>query len=61
MPSDWQDAWDGSTITGPKVVLAVQPYERQPMWHRMGGLVVTTDKPGLRIEDGDWSELTLEA
>ena len=32
------------------------------MWHNHnGGLVVTTSKPGLRIDDGDWSTLTLEA
>ena len=32
------------------------------MWHKKdGGLTVMTDSPGLRIEDGDWSELTLEA
>ena len=60
-PGTWQDAWDGSTVTGPKVVLAVQPAERQPMWHRKdGGFVVMTDSPGLRIEEQDWSELTLE-
>lgn len=31
------------------------------MWHRHGGLVVTTEDPGLRVEDQDWSELTLDA
>ena len=32
------------------------------MWHRKdGALTVMTDKPGLRVEDGDWSSLTLEA
>ena len=34
----------------------------QPMWHKKGGgLTVMTDSIGLRIEDGDWSTLTLEA
>jgi hypothetical protein len=60
-PGRWQDVWSGATVVGPKVVLAVQPWERQPMWHRAeGGLVVLTDRPGLRIEEGDWSSLTLE-
>ena len=59
---EWEDAWDGSSVTGPKTVEATQPYERQPMWHRKdGGLTVMTDSPGLRIEEGDWSSLTLEA
>ena len=31
-------------------------------WHsKNGGLVVITDEPGLRIDEGDWSTLTLEA
>lgn len=61
-PGDWEDAWDGSTVTGPKTIDATQPYEKQPMWHKKaGGLTVITDSPGLRIEDGDWTTLTLEA
>jgi len=30
------------------------------MWHRVGGLVITTSNPGLRVDEQDWSELTLE-
>ena len=61
-PGDWQDAWSGSIVSGPRTIEATQPYEKQPMYHRRdGGLTVITDSPGLRIEDGDWSSLTLEA
>ena len=61
-PGDWEDAWDGSTVSGPKTIQATQPYEKQPMWHKKaGGLTVMTDKPGLRINEGNWSTLTLEA
>jgi len=60
-PGEWQDVWDGSSISGPKTVTVSQPYERQPMWHRRGGLIITTDKPGLRVDKQDWSSLTLEA
>ena len=61
-PGDSEDAWDGSTVTGPKTIAASQPYEKQPMWHKKGGgLTVMTDSIGLRIDDGDWSTLTLEA
>ena len=61
-PGDWEDAWDGSTVTGPKAITSTQPYEKQPMWHsKAGGLTVMTNSPGLRIGDGDWSTLTLES
>eukprot|EP00463_Aulacantha_scolymantha_P002959 TRINITY_DN370_c0_g1_i1.p1 TRINITY_DN370_c0_g1~~TRINITY_DN370_c0_g1_i1.p1 ORF type:complete len:484 (-),score=92.11 TRINITY_DN370_c0_g1_i1:134-1471(-) len=60
-PGSWQDAWSGSSVTGPKTIKVSQPYERIPMWHRKGGLVVTTSEPGLRVDDQDWSILTLEA
>jgi len=48
-------------VTGPKILTVSQPYERQPMWHRRGGLYVITDFPGTRVESQDWSILTLEA
>jgi hypothetical protein len=61
-PGDWEDAWDGSVVTGPKNITTTQPYERQPMWHRKhGGLLVLADRPTQRVEDQDWSSLTLEA
>eukprot|EP00658_Telonema_sp_P-2_P078815 TRINITY_DN7474_c0_g1_i8.p1 TRINITY_DN7474_c0_g1~~TRINITY_DN7474_c0_g1_i8.p1 ORF type:complete len:377 (-),score=88.33 TRINITY_DN7474_c0_g1_i8:95-1225(-) len=60
-PGDWQDGWDGSVVTGPVWLTASQPYERIPLWHRRNSsLVVTTSNPGLRVQDQDWSELTLE-
>merc|ERR1711871_775339 len=61
-PGQWQDAWTGEIIDGHgQTINVTQPYERQPMWHRRGGLMITTDKPGLRVEEQDWSTLTLEA
>lgn len=60
-PGDWEDAWDGSVVTGPKTITTKQPYERQPMWHRKGGLLIVADKSGTRVEEQDWSSLTLEA
>jgi len=30
-PGDWEDAWDGSVVTGPQNISAQQPYERIPM------------------------------
>lgn len=63
-PGDWHDAWNGSTVSGGAngtTRTVTQPYDRLPMWHRSGGLVVTTDQPGLRVETQDWSTLTLQA
>lgn len=61
-PGEWEDAWDGSIVTGPKTITASQPYERQPMWHKhSGGFIVLADQPGTRVDDQDWSSLTLEA
>ena len=61
-PGTWHDAWTGARVVGPRnVTTAAQPYERQPMWHRAGGLLVTTSRPGTRVSAQDWSELTLEA
>jgi hypothetical protein len=61
-PGRWQNVWNGDIVTGPKDISEWQPTERQPMWMRMdGGLLVMTDKPGLQVDKGDWSELTLDA
>lgn len=60
-PGDWQDAWDGSVVTGPKTITVTQPYEHIPMWTLRGSsIVVTADAPTLRVEDQDWSQLTLQ-
>lgn len=60
-PGDWEDVWDGSIVTGPKTILARQPYEKQPMWYRRdGGLFALADAPAVRVEEQDWSQLTLD-
>jgi len=59
-PGSWQDAWDGSIVTGPKTISVSQPYEQIPMWHRRGGFTITVDSPARRVEEQDWSTLTLE-
>jgi alpha-glucosidase (family GH31 glycosyl hydrolase) len=33
---DWEDAWSGDVVTGPKTVSNEQPYNRIPMYHRRG-------------------------
>jgi hypothetical protein len=60
-PGGWIDAWSGATITGPKTVTVSQPVERIPLWHKKGGLTILASEPTLRVDDQDWSELTLEA
>ena len=64
-PGDWQDAWTGATITGPKT-LEITPTESEgkynlPMWHKRGSLLVTVHEGQQRINSQDWSELTIEA
>lgn len=59
-PGQWQDAWTGETVTGPQTITVSQPYERVPLWHREGGLIVMA-KPALRVDRQDWSQLLLEA
>jgi hypothetical protein len=60
-PGQWQDAWSGKIVTGPITLANEQPFNRIPMYHRRGAIVVTTSQPGLRVEQQDWSVLTLEA
>jgi hypothetical protein len=64
-PGDWQDAWTGATITGPKT-MEITPTESEgkynlPMWHKRGSLLVTIHEGQQRINSQDWSELTIEA
>jgi len=61
-PGSWQEAWDGSLVTGPKTISVSKPYEQIPMWHKRGGFTVTIDGAAMvPIEEQDWSVMTLEA
>jgi len=61
-PGSWEDAWDGSIAAGPRYINVTQPFERQPMWYRRdGGLLALAGQPMARVEEQDWSTLTLEA
>ena len=61
-PGKWQDAWNGSTVTGPATLSVTLPFERVPMWHRAGGgLVLALDEPGVRVDEQDWGTITLHA
>eukprot|EP00039_Didymoeca_costata_P024413 m.10222 g.10222 ORF g.10222 m.10222 type:complete len:875 (-) comp4226_c0_seq1:67-2691(-) len=60
-PGQWTNAWNGSTVEGPKNVTASQPFEQVPMWHRRGGFVVTTPSPNVTVDAQDWSTLVVEA
>ena len=61
-PGTWHDAYNGSSIVGPATLAVTQPYERIPLYHRAGGLVVLADEPTvMRVDDQRWSTLILEA
>jgi hypothetical protein len=59
-PGQWQDGWNGSIVTGPRLATVTQPYDRIPMWHKRGSFTVMASQPSLRVRWQDWSELTLE-
>ena len=48
-------------LSGPRTLNVTKKFSHIPMWHRQGGLVVTTDSKALRIEEQDWRQLTIEA
>jgi hypothetical protein len=65
-PGQWEDAWRGSVVTGPKVLtVMLQKFDEMPMWIQRsngGSLLVLCDDPhALRVAAQDWSRLTLEA
>lgn len=60
-PGVWEDAWDGTSLTGPRTIQVTQPFSRIPMWHRRGSVVITTDSTALRVQEQDWHRLTIEA
>lgn len=60
-PGQWQDAWSGEMVIGPQNISVAQPYERIPLWHQEGGLIVMASNPGIRVDRQDWSSLTLQA
>jgi len=61
-PGEWEDAWDGSLVSGPKEVTVWRAFTQIPLWYRHdGGLIITTDSDALRVADQDWSTLNLDA
>lgn len=60
-PGEWEDAWDGSLVTGLKTINVRRPYEQMPLWHRRGGLLILAPEPTAPVDDQDWSTLVLEA
>lgn len=59
-PGEWEDGWNGTVVTGPRLATVSQPYFRIPMWHRRGSFTVTTSDPNTRVARQDWAELTVE-
>jgi len=60
-PGDWEDAWDGSIVRGPVTLVVQQPSDRIPLWYRRdGAFIVLACDEATRVDDQDWSTLTLE-
>ena len=60
-PGEWEEAWSGTAVVGPRAITVTKPWDQIPMWHRVGALVVTTDSKALRIGAQDWGQLTIHA
>ena len=60
-PGEWQETWSGKPVTGPRTINVTRPWDKIPMWHRVGALVITTDSKALRIAAQDWHHLTMHA
>ena len=61
-PGEWHDAYNGSVVRGPANLSTTQPFERIPLFHRAGSLVVLADdRTATRVEAQDWTTLILEA
>eukprot|EP00041_Stephanoeca_diplocostata_P012349 m.207188 g.207188 ORF g.207188 m.207188 type:complete len:849 (-) comp18921_c0_seq1:149-2695(-) len=61
-PGAWQDAWNGTVVTGPGAYSVTKPAQQIPMWHRRGSVVVTTaDRSAQRMARQSWDTLVLEA
>jgi len=59
-PGDWEDAWTGDRVSGPSHASVSVVAGRIPLFYRGGGLLVLGPH-AMRVDDQDWSALTLEA
>eukprot|EP00928_Gymnodinium_smaydae_P034068 TRINITY_DN24225_c0_g1_i1.p1 TRINITY_DN24225_c0_g1~~TRINITY_DN24225_c0_g1_i1.p1 ORF type:complete len:880 (-),score=38.86 TRINITY_DN24225_c0_g1_i1:6-2645(-) len=60
-PGLWQDVWEGSLVQGPKLMNITARFDRMPMWHRRNGsMLIICDQSAMRIDEQNWSSLTLE-
>ena len=60
-PGEWQEAWGGESVVGPRTINVTKPWSQIPMWHRVGALVITTDSKARRIAEQNWQRLTIHA
>ncbi len=59
-PGQWENAWTGEVVKGPKTVKVAVPLREIPMWVRRGGLVLTA--PVMRYTgEKPWSPTIVEA
>ena len=41
-------------------ITVTQPYERIPLWHKQGSVLVSAQEPALRVAQLDWSRLDVD-
>lgn len=59
-PGEWEDAWTGSVVSGPRRAVVQSPLWHMPIFVRRGGIVATAPEMQYSSER-PWSTLTLDA
>lgn len=59
-PGEWEDAWTGETIAGPKTITVPSPLGFTPLYVRKGGILFLADH-GRSVEDKPWDPIVIEA
>ena len=61
-PGEWEDAYSGATVTGPKVLSrAAVPLEQTVLYHRRPSIAVTARRKGRNAATTDVDDLVVEA
>lgn len=60
-PGQWEDAWNGEVVSGPRLLSVHSPQEQLPLYHRRPGLLLTADGSALNVKSQDRAHLIVEA
>lgn len=60
-PGQWEDAWSGEVLSGPRSISVQSPPESIPLYHRRPGLLLTADSWARNVQSQDRGHLIVEA